>query len=170
MKRDKIIEIVTYIVVGLAIWVISPLLGKWLDTFYFNYTQIFAASVTAILAGLLLILMGCMLTGWTFFLFKVKGRGTPNPTLPPKTLIVTGPYQYSRNPMAVGGFLTLLGEAFVYYSPSLLVIALSFALIVYLNAMYVEEPELRRRFGTPYDEYLRQVPRFFPSPFKLYKK
>jgi protein-S-isoprenylcysteine O-methyltransferase Ste14 len=169
MKRDRGMEVATYIIVFLLIWVISPLLGKFIDSFVFDYPKIFADSLLMILAGFLLILPGAILAGWTIYLFKVKGQGTPNPMLPPKKLIITGPYRFSRNPMALGGLLTLLGEALVYYSPSLSVIAVTYGLIVYLNAIFVEEPELRKRFGPPYEEYLEKAPRFFPNPFKFYK-
>ena len=70
--------------------------------------------------------------------------------------------------MALGGFLTLLGEAVVYYSPSLLGLAVLYGVIVYLNAKYVEEPELSNRFGLAYEDYLKRVPRFFPNPWKWY--
>ena len=116
------------------------------------------------------ILIGSIIVGWTIYLFKVKGKGTPNPKLPPKTLIVIGPYKYSRNPMALGGFLTLIGQAGMYYSPSLGGIAILFGIIIYFNAMFVEEPELRKRFGEPYEAYLKQVPRFFPHPSKVYRE
>lgn len=168
--RDRALEIVTYVGVFLAIWVVSPLAGKFIDMVYFKYSQIFADSPLILLAGLLLILMGSIIVGWTIYLFKVKGKGTPNPKLPPKTLIVIGPYKYSRNPMALGGFLTLVGQALVYYSPSLFAIAILFGIIVYFNAMAVEEPELRKRFGNAYKTYIKQVPRFFPNPSKVYKE
>ena len=67
--------------------------------------------------------------------------------------------------MAMGGLLILIGEAVFYFSPSLLAIAVLYGVIVYFNAMYVEEPELRIRFGNAYEDYLKQVPRFFPNPF-----
>ena len=168
--RDRTLEIVTYVGVFLAIWVVSPLASKFIDMFYFNYPKIFTDSPLLLLAGVLLILIGTIIVGWTIYLFKVKGKGTPNPKLPPKTLIVIGPYKYSRNPMALGGFLTLLGQALVYYSPSLFGIAILFGVIVYFNAMLVEEPELRKRFGQPYEGYIQQVPRFFPHPSKVYKE
>jgi protein-S-isoprenylcysteine O-methyltransferase Ste14 len=41
--------------------------------------------------------------------------------------------------------------------------------IIYLNAVFVEEPELLERFGEPYEDYLRRVPRFFPNPWKRYR-
>ena len=71
--------------------------------------------------------------------------------------------------MAFGGLLILLGEAAIYYSPSLLGIALLYGLVIYFNAMFFEEPELKKRFGVPYKDYLKQVPRFFPNPWKWLK-
>ena len=169
MSKNKVVELATYIVVALAIWVVSPLLGKFIDSFYFHYPNVLADSISITLFGACVMLLGTILTVWTIFLFKTKGQGTPNPKLPPKVFVISGPYRISRNPMALGGLLILLGEAVVYYSPSLLGIAILYGVIVYLNAKFVEEPELRKRFGEPYDDYLKRVPRFFPNPWKWYK-
>jgi protein-S-isoprenylcysteine O-methyltransferase Ste14 len=68
--------------------------------------------------------------------------------------------------MGLGGWLTLIGQAALYYSPSLLGISVLFAIIIYFNAMFVEEPELRKRFGQPYVDYLKRVARFFPTPWR----
>jgi protein-S-isoprenylcysteine O-methyltransferase Ste14 len=169
MIRNWIIEIATYVIVGAAIWVISPVLGKFLDSLYFLYPGLFTDSVALISAGAFLIITGTLLVAWTIALFKTEGQGTPNPKLPPRNFIVSGPYRISRNPMALGGLLILLGESAVYYSPSLLGLAIVYGVVVYLNAKNIEEPELIKRFGEPYTEYLKTVPRFFPNPFKYYK-
>jgi protein-S-isoprenylcysteine O-methyltransferase Ste14 len=169
MSKSKFIELATYIGSFLAFWVASPLVGKFIDSFYFRYPDVLAGSILVILVGAFLALVGAVLAFWTIFLFKTKGRGTPNPKLPPKVFIISGPYRISRNPMALGGLLILLGEAVFYYSPSLLVIAILYGVVIYLNAKFVEEPELRERFGKPYDDYLKRVPRFFPNPWKWYK-
>jgi protein-S-isoprenylcysteine O-methyltransferase Ste14 len=166
MGKNKVIELATYILVPFAIWVVSPLLGKCIDSFYFHYPNVLADSLPFVLSGAFVILCGTALVGWTIFLFKTIGQGTPNPTLPPKVFVVSGPYKFSRNPMALGGLLQLLGEAAIYYSPSLLGIAIVFGIVVYFNAMFIEEPVLGKRFGEPYKEYLERVPRFFPNPWK----
>jgi protein-S-isoprenylcysteine O-methyltransferase Ste14 len=44
-----------------------------------------------------------------------------------------------------------------------------YGVIIYFNAMLIEEPELINRFGDPYTDYLERVPRFFPNPWKRYK-
>jgi protein-S-isoprenylcysteine O-methyltransferase Ste14 len=169
MSKSKFIELATYIGSFLAFWVASPLLGKFIDSFYFPYPSLLAASMLVILGGVFLALIGAVLAFWTIFLFKTKGKGTPNPKLPPKVFIISGPYKISRNPMALGGLLVLLGEAVFYYSPSLLAIAILYGVVIYLNAKFVEEPELKERFGKPYGDYLKRVPRFFPNPWKWYK-
>jgi protein-S-isoprenylcysteine O-methyltransferase Ste14 len=169
MNKDRVIELATYIIVPLLIWVVTPLLGKFFDSFYFLYQNTFADSISIILVGTFLILCGTALAFWTIFLFKTIGQGTPNPKLPPKVFVVSGPYRFSRNPMALGGLLILLGEAAIYYSPSLLGLAVLYGVIIYFNAMLVEEPELKKRFGDPYTDYLDRVPRFFPNPWKWYK-
>jgi len=169
MNKNKVIELTTYIVVPLLMWVVSPFLGKFIDSFYFHYSGIFAGLVSIILLGTFVILLGTVLVAWTILLFKTKGQGTPNPQLPPKVFIVSGPYRFSRNPMALGGLLIMLGEAAIYYSPSLLGLAILYGVVVYFNAMFIEEPELRKRFGEPYKDYLMRVPRFFPNPWKWYK-
>jgi protein-S-isoprenylcysteine O-methyltransferase Ste14 len=163
MNKNLIIEVATYVVVGSAIWIISPLLGKFLDSLYFLYPNLFSDSIAFVLAGIFLITLGMILVAWTITLFKTGGKGTPNPKLPPKNFIVNGPYQVSRNPMALGGLLILLGESAIYYSPSLLGLSIIYGVVVYLNAKNNEEPELIKRFGEPYVEYLKKVPRFFPN-------
>ncbi len=169
MNKDKVIEIATYIVVPLMMWVVSPLLGKFIDSFYFYYPNVLADTTSIFFLGVFTILCGTALAIGTIILFKTKGKGTPNPKLPPKVFVISGPYRFSRNPMALGGLLILLGESAIYYSPSLLGITILYGVIIYLNAMFIEEPELIERFGNPYKDYLKRVPRFFPNPWKWYK-
>jgi len=96
--------------------------------------------------------------------FATEGRGTLAPWDPPHELVVRGPYRYVRNPMISGVLLVLLGEALVLRSRPHLVWACTFLAI---NAGYIplrEEPDLEDRFGEPYREYRRHVPRLFPRP------
>lgn len=162
MKHERILEAVTYVIVFLAMWVISPAIGKFLDRIYYPYPELFSNSILVLLIGASVALLGLGLVLWTIIIFKTLGKGTPNPKMPPTELVIRGPYLYSRNPMALGGFLFLLGEAGIYQSPSLALIAGLFLIILYFNAMYVEEPELKKRFGEPYQKYCEVVPRFLP--------
>jgi protein-S-isoprenylcysteine O-methyltransferase Ste14 len=112
--------------------------------------------------GVALLLLGLALFAGSLRRFASEGRGTLAPWDPPRHLVVTGLYRYVRNPMITGVLAVLLGEALILLSRPVLEWALIFLLI---NAMYiplVEEPLLTHRFGEPYREYRRHVPRLIP--------
>lgn len=97
-----------------------------------------------------------------FWNFTFKGRGTPVPTDPPKELVITGPYYYVRNPIYVGVILIFLGH-FLWFGYWALLIYTVFAFIgVHFFVVLYEEPTLKRKFGAPYENYLKKVPRWIP--------
>ncbi|OGO34780.1 MAG: hypothetical protein A2Z03_07020 [Chloroflexi bacterium RBG_16_56_8] len=99
---------------------------------------------------------------WCFWDFLVKGRGTPAPIDPPKELVATGFYRYVRNPMYVGVLLILAGH-FLWFGYWNLIIYTAFAfLATHLFVVLYEEPNLRKRFGRAYEDYLNSVPRWMP--------
>jgi protein-S-isoprenylcysteine O-methyltransferase Ste14 len=113
-------------------------------------------------AGLVLIGAGLALWYRTVTLFARVGKGTLAPWDPTRKLVVLGPYRYVRNPMITGVLTLLAGEAAFFGSPWILVWAVAFFTI---NALYfprVEEPGLLKRFGSEYEEYRRNVPRWVP--------
>jgi protein-S-isoprenylcysteine O-methyltransferase Ste14 len=114
------------------------------------------------LAGLLPLAVGAAGYAWCAADFVRRGRGTPAPIAAPEALVVRGLYRYVRNPMYVSVLLTLLGEAFMFASPWLLLYAAVVGLIVHLFVIGYEEPTLRRRFGDAYEDYRRRVPRWLP--------
>lgn len=118
--------------------------------------------LVSVIAGLTLIAGGLYLILATVRMFATIGEGTLAPWDPPKQLVVTGIYRYVRNPMISGVVALVLGEALLLGSFRLLLYAL---LVFAINAAYIplsEEPGLRRRFGQPYDNYTRHVPRWLP--------
>lgn len=107
-------------------------------------------------------------TGLALFLdtvrrFAREGRGTLAPWDPPPRLVVHGPYRFVRNPMISGVLFILTGEAMLLHSRPHAVWALLFLAINLVYIPLVEEPLLRRRFGQPYAEYSRHVPRLLPT-------
>jgi protein-S-isoprenylcysteine O-methyltransferase Ste14 len=117
--------------------------------------------VTAV-PGALLVAAGLFLVAWTIHLFVVVGRGTLAPWDPTAALVARGPYRYVRNPMITGVATILAGQAVFFRSWG---IAIELVVFVLVNALYfpfVEEPGLRRRFGTEYEEYCARVPRWLP--------
>jgi len=94
--------------------------------------------------------------------FATEGEGTLAPWDPPRRLVVRGPYRFVRNPMISGVIFVLLGEALLLLSLPHALWALAF---LALNLVYIpllEEPQLELRFGDPYREYCRHVPRVVP--------
>jgi protein-S-isoprenylcysteine O-methyltransferase Ste14 len=114
------------------------------------------------LIGILLIAMGLILCWKTVSLFTEYGEGTPAPFDPPKKLVVRGPYQYVRNPMMIGVSLVLSGEALILGSVSLWIWFLTFLILCLILVPIWEEPDLEKRFGAPYQEYIQKVPRWIP--------
>jgi protein-S-isoprenylcysteine O-methyltransferase Ste14 len=113
-------------------------------------------------AGLIPLTLGACLVLWCLKEFVVHGRGTPAPFDPPTQLVIQGPYRYVRNPMYIGLFLVLIGEAMLYTSFFVLLYALVLIAAAHVFIVFYEEPTLRRKFGESYKQYLRSVPRWLP--------
>lgn len=93
--------------------------------------------------------------------FMTKGEGTPFPLDPPKNLVTGRLYRFTRNPMYVGLFAALTGWALWFSSMQVVLYGLLAATIVSLFVIFVEEPFLKRQFGSAYEEYCKRVPRWF---------
>lgn len=113
--------------------------------------------------GYILIAFGISVTCLSIAHF-LRVRGTPVPFSPPPSLVVSGPYRYSRNPMLSGIFMQLFGIGIVLDSLSLIFIFTPLFIIINVwELKRVEEPELERRLGEAYVKYKKDVPMFFPS-------
>jgi protein-S-isoprenylcysteine O-methyltransferase Ste14 len=120
-------------------------------------------TAVALALGGAAIAVGVALAGHSIRLFAVAGQGTLAPWDPTAALVMRGAYRYVRNPMKLGLFLILLGEAVVLRSLALLC---WFAVFAAANVAYIrlfEERGLRKRFGTAYERYCARVPRWLPS-------
>jgi len=78
----------------------------------------------------------------------------------PSSLVTSGPYRVSRNPMYLGMVLWLLGMA-VFFG-SLVTFIFPIASFAFANFVLVprEEAELARSFGQAYEDYRRAVRRW----------
>ncbi len=133
---------------------------------------IWPPSPWSVVIGSLLVLAGLTLMVSTNRLFATVGHGTLAPWNPPQRLVVYGVYRHVRNPMIVGVFCLLLGEAVFFGSLSLLG---WFGFVVLVNMIYIplsEEPGLVKRFGNDYLLYKQNVPRWIPraTPWKEFSK
>jgi len=99
---------------------------------------------------------------WSGFTMAIVGKGTPLPTSNAPTLVVSGPYRFIRNPMALAGILQ--GIAVGLYSGSVWIIlyAIFGGVLWHFTVRPVEEQELLTRLGEPYQTYLNNVGLWFP--------
>ncbi len=143
---------------------VTVLVPVWLAGRYGIRPSLAPSSGVALLqaAGLVILGAGLLLFASSLRRFATEGRGTLAPWDPPRRLVVQGPYRYVRNPMISGVSFVLAGEAMLLTS---LPHAVWAVVCVVLNLIYiplVEEPHLVDRFGEPYCEYCRHVPRIVP--------
>jgi protein-S-isoprenylcysteine O-methyltransferase Ste14 len=112
--------------------------------------------------GILVISLGAAIYFRCAWEFAVRGLGTPAPIAPTKFLVTTALHRYVRNPMYIGVFGVLLGEALLFRAVVLLAYAGFCFTAAYLFVIFYEEPTLQRQFGESYEEYRRTVPRWIP--------
>ena len=106
---------------------------------------------STLLAGAIVSIFGILIRAWA------SGHIRKN-----KTLAVSGPYAFTRNPLYLGSFL--LGVGFTIAS-GVWWLALIFIILflgIYLPVMRVEAEDLTQIFGADFEEYKRAVPLFFP--------
>ena len=114
--------------------------------------------------GLLPFLAGTWLLLWCVRAFHVAGRGTLAPWDPPRNLVATGVYRFSRNPMYVGVVLVLWGWAWSFRSRPVALYALFMMLVFHLRVVLGEEPWLARTHGEEWTQYKSRVPRWLGWP------
>ena len=107
-------------------------------------------------------IVGGVIVLWSFWNFLAQGRGTPAPIDPPKELVAAGFYRYVRNPMYVGVLAAILGHFLWFGYWNLLLYAGIVFLAFHAFVTYYEEPNLKKRFGAAYEDYLKRVPRWIP--------
>jgi len=93
---------------------------------------------------------------------SVRGRGTPYPRRPPKSLVTGGPYARVRNPILLSWGAVLFGLGVSLLLPGLIVLLVPAAVAIHVYVVYHEEPILVRRFRAEFEDYRNRVPRWIP--------
>jgi protein-S-isoprenylcysteine O-methyltransferase Ste14 len=104
--------------------------------------------------------LGTVLLLWCVREFYVSGRGTLAPWDPPRNLVTSGPYRFSRNPMYIGVLTILAGWCTLWGSRTLVTYTLLFTLGFHFRVLLFEEPWAARHFGSEWDAYRAQVRRW----------
>lgn len=83
---------------------------------------------------------------------EIEGRGS---------IARNGIYARVRHPRYAGSFLAIIGACLLGARPALWMVSALWTALM-LMVIRLEEREMRSRFGSQYEEYSREVPRFVP--------
>lgn len=110
--------------------------------------------------GAVIAAVGIVVLLWCVGQFYFAGKGTLAPWSPPKMLVTTGPYRWSRNPMYIGVLLILWGWAAGFQSRALVLYAIALMIGFHVRVVLAEEPWAARSFGADWEQYKATVPRW----------
>ncbi len=111
------------------------------------------------LIAAVLLLPGFGLLFWSLWLF-LRARTSPLPMRPTSSLVLSGPYRWTRNPMYLAMLLVYLGIALLF--DVLWALLLSPVVVLLVGRMVIarEERYLEGKFGDEYRQYRAQVRRW----------
>ncbi|MEX0851683.1 MAG: isoprenylcysteine carboxylmethyltransferase family protein [Bauldia sp.] len=112
------------------------------------------------LAGVALLGLGLWVMLSALFLFRRRGT-PPEPWEPTTTLVLDGPYRFTRNPMYLGMALVLGGFALVGNALWPLLAIVPVIWVVRTQVIAKEERYLAAKFGDAYRDFTTRVRRWF---------
>jgi protein-S-isoprenylcysteine O-methyltransferase Ste14 len=134
-------------------------LGIGLAVQRFAPHRLFANASVGHVAGGIVAALGVALSTWMVVHFRRSG--TPvSPLQPSRTLLISGPYRFSRNPDYLGQTLLYAGIALMLNSTWVLLALVPALLAVRYAVIAREERYLSARFGEQYASYCRRVRRW----------
>ena len=148
--------VVFLIVLPFALIALGSSLDQWL-----RWLPILYELINLVLGGLLIV-AGWLFAIWSIYVQFTLGRGTPVPLMATQKLIVQPPYNYCRNPMALGAIVMYLGVAILFGSIGAVALVLLGTALLLTYIKRVEEKEMVLRFGQEYLEYKQRTPFLIP--------
>lgn len=109
--------------------------------------------------GRLLIAAGLSLLIWSALTFR-RNRTTVIPRREAETLVVSGPYRYSRNPIYLADLAILIGWALCLGAASPWLFVPFFPIVINRRFILDEEAMLARKFGGAFERYSARVGRW----------
>jgi protein-S-isoprenylcysteine O-methyltransferase Ste14 len=137
-----------------AVAVVAGLALNWLLPSPFVPATVPAGGLGAIVFALALALFA-----WAIATVIRAGSNVPT-NRPTTTIVDTGPYRFTRNPIYLGMLLGLIGLAIAFNSLWLLLTLVPFALVIHYGVIAREEAYLERKFGEAYRRYRARVRRW----------
>ena len=109
--------------------------------------------------GAILIVPPLGLLVWADRTFGAAGTAVP-PWKPSTTIVSSGPYRFTRNPMYLSASFMQAGIAFLVNSAWMLILLAPVLIIVRYAVIAREERYLEAKFGDGYRQYRKQVRRW----------
>ncbi len=107
--------------------------------------------LTSFLIGLGVCFLGLLIRTWSAGHLRKE-----------KELAISGPYQYTRNPLYLGNFVIGISVAFASRSWWVLGYFAAYFLLFYPLVIKREMKRMKKLFPNEYDEYKKKAPLFFP--------
>jgi protein-S-isoprenylcysteine O-methyltransferase Ste14 len=111
------------------------------------------------IVGLIVVILGIGWTNWGRLAMKAHGTNI-NPTKPTTTIITSGPYRFSRNPLYLGLTIIYLGLSLAVNSWWCLLLLIPIGLLMHFQVVVREERYLKGKFGDTYRQYQSRVRRY----------
>jgi protein-S-isoprenylcysteine O-methyltransferase Ste14 len=144
-------------------FVITEFVGRDVFLSFFFFPEDISVPFPYNLSGFLVIVLGFVLVIWANYtlLFVGKiGLNAREPFQTPSTLVVEGPYKFSRNPIYLAVTILLIGLAILVGSLSIFIVAIVLFIIFQKWFVGWEEKKLEEVFGEEYLEYKKRVRRW----------
>jgi protein-S-isoprenylcysteine O-methyltransferase Ste14 len=134
-------------------------LSSWLSRT--GWLSFVGATNAVLIAAIVLVALGAWLRVWGASYVGVSV--VQSPSMHGETMLADGPYRRTRNPLYLGTILHTIGLS-ILMPPSGAIFCIALVWVFQVRLALAEEPFLTQRFGEPYVEYRKAVPRFLPSP------
>jgi len=138
-------------------WALAVIAGLALD--WLMPLPFLPAAVPTSWLGAIVFALALALVAWAISTMTRAGSNVPT-SLPTTTIVETGPYRFTRNPIYLSMVLGLIGLAIAFNSLWLLMTLVPFALVIRYGVITREEAYLERKFGDLYPRYRTRVRRW----------
>ncbi len=116
-------------------------------------------AVPAVWLGGTLFVLAFALFAWAISTMTRAGSNVPT-SKPSVSIVDSGPYRFTRNPIYLGMMLSLIGLAIAFDSLWSLIALVLFFLVIRYGVVAREEAYLERKFGEVYRSYRARVRRW----------
>jgi len=135
--------------IAMMLLVVAIIIHIFLPTLRFSYFSCWPF-------GIILAILGFGIMGWGWAEFQ-SSKTAICPTERASTLVTSGPFRFSRNPMYLGMILMLISPFAWLGSLPFAFTALLFFMIIHFVFIPFEEERMHEIFGEQYAKYKRKV-------------